>query len=91
MNIRVWIAVAWGVVVGVLTFAAGPIAWLSVHPAIAFIQIVFTYLMIPGLIVAAGVGSLVPAAAINGLIHFAVFFFLLGFVPAFKTKAAREP
>ncbi len=69
---------------GALTFAAGPLASLSVNAIVAFIQIVLTCLLIPGLFVAAEVGSLVPAAGINGLIHFTIVLCLLGFVPAFK-------
>ncbi len=88
MNWRVFIAVLWGALFGELTFAAGPLSVVSDHRTIAIIQIVLTSPMIPGLIVAATVGSLVPAAAINSLINFALCYFVLRFVPAFK--AARE-
>jgi hypothetical protein len=67
MNWRVLIAATWGILIGGMTFAAGQLAWLSDHAGIAAIQTVLTYLMLPGLIVAAGLGSLGPAAAINAL------------------------
>jgi hypothetical protein len=70
MNIRFIVAAIWGTLIGACTFAAGPIAWTSANPFIATIQIALTYLMMPGLIVAAGVGSLIPAAAGNALLHF---------------------
>jgi len=68
MNRRVLIAAVWGILIGSLIFAAGPIAWLSVHTVIAAIQTVLMYLMLPGLIVADGVGSLGPGAVVNALI-----------------------
>jgi len=84
MSARACVATSGGLLLGALTFAAGPLAWLSDHAAIAFIQAVLTYLLVPGLIVAAAVGSLVPAAVINALLHFAICFFVLRFIPAFK-------
>jgi hypothetical protein len=75
---------------GAMTFAAGPLAWLSDNAAIAFAQATLTYLLVPGLIVTAAVGSLVPAAVINALIHFAICFFVLRFVPAFKSKSLHD-
>ena len=86
MNWRLLIAGLWGALFGVLTFAAGPLSVVSDHRSIAIIQIVLASPMIPGLIVAAVVGSLVPAAAINALINFALCYFVLRFVPAFKTE-----
>ena len=90
MNARVWIAASLGALMGAMTFAAGPLAWLSDNAAIAFAQATLTYLLVPGLIVAAAVGSLVPAAVINALIHFAICFFVLRFVPAFKSKSLHD-
>lgn len=49
-----------------------------------------TYLLIPGLILAAAVGSLVPAAAFNAAIHFALCFFVLRLVPAFRSKGGHD-
>lgn len=53
MSRRASIAVFWGLLIGGLTFAAGPLTSLSDHAAIAAIQIILTCLMTPGLIVAA--------------------------------------
>lgn len=90
MNPRVLIAAAWGMLIGGLTFAAGPIAWLSNHAVLAAIQTVLTYLMLPGLIVAAAVGSFGPAAVINALIHFGLCFIVLRFLPPFRKKPVRD-
>jgi hypothetical protein len=62
----------------------------SDHLAIAAIQIVLTYTMLPGLLVAALVGSLVPAAVINALIHFGLCFLALRFLPRLKEKAVHD-
>jgi len=86
MNPRVLIAAVWGTLIGVLTFAAGPLAMPSDHIVIAAIQSVLTYIMLPGLIVAAAVGSLGPAAVINALIHFGICFFVLRVLPPFKRR-----
>lgn len=86
MNWRLFIAILWGALFGVLTFAAGPLAVVSNNTAIAAVQIVLTSPMIPGLFVAAFVGSLVPAAGINAAINFAICYFLLRFFPAFKVN-----
>ena len=90
MNWRVFIAVLWGALFGALTFAAGSLFVVSDDRTIAIIQIVLTSPMIPGLVVAAFVGSLVPAAAINALINFALCYFVLRFVPAFKAGGGRK-
>ena len=63
MNRRVLVAAAWAILVGALTFAAGPLTALSDHKVVAAIQLVLTYLMLPGLLVAAGVGSLGPGSS----------------------------
>lgn len=75
MNRRASIAIVWGLLIGELNFAAGPMAFLSDHIVIALIQVVLTIIMIPGLIAAAAVGSLVKVAAINALVHFALCLF----------------
>jgi hypothetical protein len=90
MKRRASIAVVWGVLMGGLTFAAGPLAVLSEHTVVATVQTILTYLLIPGLIVAAAVGSLIPAAGINALIHFALCFFVLRFVPGLKSVSMRD-
>lgn len=84
MNWRLFIAILWGALFGVLTFAAGPLAVVSNDTAIATAQIALRSPMIPGLIVAAFVGSLVPAAGLNAVINFAICYFMLRFFPAFK-------
>jgi hypothetical protein len=80
------VAAAWAILIGALTFAAGPLAMLSDHKVIATIQVVLTYIMLPGLIVAAEVGSLGPAAVVNALIHFGICFFVLRFLPPFRRR-----
>ena len=90
MHFRVLIAAAWGLLIGGLTFAAEPIAWLSGHAVIAAIQTVLTYLMLPGLIVAAGVGSLGSAAVVNALIHFGLCFIALRSLLPFRKKPMHD-
>ena len=87
MNPRVLVAAVWAITIGALTFAAGPLAVLSDHKVIAAIQTVLTYITLPGLIVAARVGSLGPAAVVNALIHFGICFFVLRFFPPFRRRA----
>lgn len=48
MRPKVVIATLWGVLIGSLTFAAGPIAWTSSHAVVAAIQYALTLFMIPG-------------------------------------------
>jgi hypothetical protein len=86
MNPRVLVAAAWAILVGAFTFAAGPLASLSDHKVIAAFQIAMTYIMLPGLFVAAEVGSLGPAAVVNALIQFGICFFALRFLPPFRTR-----
>jgi|CZKL01.1.fsa_nt_gi hypothetical protein len=90
MKIRLLIAALWGALIGLLTFAAGPLAWTSPHTVIATLQIVLTYMLVPGLIAAAGVGSLGIAAVINALIHFGICFLALGFLPTLKRNTVHE-
>ena len=85
MNWRALIAVGWGVLIGSMTFAAGPLTAISDNAVFALAQIALTCVMIPGLYVAAEVGSLVPAAAINAVIHFAMCYLVLRFIPAPKS------
>ena len=86
-EIRFFISVAWGVLMGCLTFAAGPLAWLSANPVIAAIQSALTMLLIPGIICAAMVGSLGPAAVVNALLHFGICWILLALLARFRRKA----
>jgi hypothetical protein len=49
-----------------------------------------TLFMVPGLLlVAATVGSLIPGAAINAVVNFAICFLLLRLLPLFKNKSAQ--
>jgi hypothetical protein len=84
---RYLVAVAWGVLMGGLTFAAGPLAWLSANPVIAAGQSMMTMLLFPGLLCAAVVGSLIPAAAINALLQFGISWLLLTLFSWFRRKA----
>jgi hypothetical protein len=86
MNPRVLVAVAWAIFIGAFTFAAGPLAALSDHKVIAAVQLVLTFIMLPGLLVAAEVGSLGPAAIVNALIHFGICFFVLRFFAALQRE-----
>jgi hypothetical protein len=86
MNPRVLVAAVWAITIGALTFAAGPLAAPSSHKAIAAIQLVLTCIMLPGLFVAAEVGSLGPASVVNALIHFGICFFVLRFLPPFRRR-----
>jgi hypothetical protein len=86
MNLRVLAAAAWAILIGALTFAAGPLTALSDHKVIAAIQLVLTYVMLLGLFVAAEVGSLGPAAIVKALIHFGICCFVLRFLPPFKRR-----
>jgi hypothetical protein len=84
MTPRVWVAAVWATLIGALTFAAGPLAMLSDHKLVAAVQIVLTSILLPGLILAAEVGSLGPAASVNAVIHFGICFFVLRFLPPFR-------
>jgi hypothetical protein len=86
MNTRLLIAAVWGILMGILTLAAGPLSVISPQFVIAAIQISLTYMLFPGLIVAAEVGSLVPAAVINALVHFGICYLALRFLSIFKRK-----
>jgi hypothetical protein len=54
------------------------------------IQYTLTLFMIPGLLVAAMVGPLIPGAAINAVVNFAICFLLLRLLPLFKGKSAQS-
>jgi hypothetical protein len=80
----------WGVLIGSLTFAAGTIGAESSHTVVAAIQYALTLFMIPGLIVAGLVGSLIPGAAINAVVNFGVCFLLLRVLPPFRKRSVRS-
>ena len=69
---RLYIAIAWGSMLGGLTFTAGTISAESSKALVATIQIALVYLLSPGLICAAGTGSLIPGACVNALLHFGI-------------------
>jgi uncharacterized membrane protein SpoIIM required for sporulation len=56
MSPRFLIAATWGILIGALTFAAGPLAGSSNHAAIAAVQMFLTSMIVPGLVVAALIG-----------------------------------
>jgi hypothetical protein len=82
---RILIALAWGVALGCLTFEAGPLAVEPANEMIAAIQIALTFLLLPGLLCAAMVGSLFSAAIINGAVQFG-----LGWVVLWILTRARS-
>jgi hypothetical protein len=84
---RYFVAVAWGVLMGCLTFAAGPLAWLSANPIIAAIQWALTVLLIPGLLCAAMIGSLIPGAFVNAVFHFGSAWLVLASVARLRKSA----
>ena len=66
-----WTGIGLGVVAAGMTFFAGPLALGSGNEILDGMKIFATALMIPGLVVAAGVGSLAAGAVIN------LFFYVL--------------
>ena len=82
-----FVAVAWGLFMGGLTFAAGPLAMLSANPVIAAIQFAFTTLLFPGLLCAAMVGSLVPAAFINGFLNLGLSWLVITLFAGLRRRA----
>jgi hypothetical protein len=80
------VSMAWGMAIGALTFAAGPIGWTSANPIIAAFQWVLTMLMVPGLIGAAFIGSLGVGAIINVLFHFGLCWVLFSFFSRFRRR-----
>lgn len=90
MSRRLEIAFWWGVLMGALSFAAGPLTSLSEHSAIAALQIMISVPLFPGLVAGAMMGSLLPAAGINWLIHFSICYLVLGFLPSFRKPRPSE-
>jgi hypothetical protein len=64
------IAGIWGILIGCLTFAAGPITALSGNSLIAAAQMGLVNLLLPGLFASAVTGYFGPGALINALLHF---------------------
>jgi len=84
---RYFVAVAWGLLMGGLTFAAGPLAWSSANPVIAALQFALTMLLLPGLYCAATGGSLVPGAFVNGLFHLGAAWLVLTIIARVRRRA----
>ncbi len=86
-------AIAWGALLGGLTFAVGPISWGSQNPLIDAMRVVLMVLLLPGLIGGMAFAgnvhafSLLPGAIINGLFHFGLCWFLIRVRARFKRRA----
>ena len=82
MRVRNAVSLAWGIAIGCLTFAAGPISWTSANPIIAGVQWALLILIMPGIIGGGAVGGsmhtifLGVAAPINALLHFGMCWLL---------------
>ena len=79
-EVRFFACVAWGLLMGGLTFAAGPLTALSANPLVAGVQLTFSLFLIPGLFCAAMAGSLIPGAFINAVFHFGISWLVLTLV-----------
>lgn len=92
-RLRLQIAMAWGVLLGSLTFAVGPLSTISSNPLLGSIQKVLMVFLFPGLIGAMAFGgnvhafSLLPGAIINALFHFSACWLLVGIAARLKAKA----
>jgi len=82
-KLQLSIAIAWGILLGSLTFAVRPISTISANFVLGAIQKGTMVLLLPGLIGSAAVAgnvhafSLVPAAIINALFHFGIAWLLI--------------
>ena len=81
-DVRFFVAVAWGALIGGMTFAAGPIGLLSANSIISAVQWVLLILILPGIVGGAVIGgsahtiSLGVGAVVNALLHFGVSWLL---------------
>lgn len=86
-------AIAWGALLGGLTFAIGPISWGSQNPSIDAMRVILMVLLLPGLIGGMAFAgnvhafSLLPGAIINGLFHFGLCWLLIRMRARFKRRA----
>jgi tetratricopeptide (TPR) repeat protein len=94
-QIRLRIAIGWGLLIGSLTFAVGPISSISENPILGIAQRLLMILLLPGLIGAGAISGnmhafdLAPGALINALFNFGLSWLLLALVGRFrKTKNA---
>lgn len=85
-QIRIRIAAGWGLLIGSLTFAVGPISSISENPILGIAQEVLMVLLPPGLIGAGAISGnvhafyLAPGALINALFNFGLSWLLLAVV-----------
>lgn len=85
-RIRIRIAAGWGLLIGSLTFAVGPISSISANPILGTAQVVLMVLLLPGLIGAGAISGnmhafyLAPGALINAFFNFGLSWFLLALV-----------
>ncbi len=70
------LALILGVSLAAATLEAGAVTAISGNPIVAVPQTALAYLLVPGLVVSAGVGSLLPGAVINGSIYFGLVKFI---------------
>ena len=95
MRDRYNVSMAWGVAIGALTFAAGPIGLASANPIIAAIQWVLLMLIVPGIIGGAVISGgahtvfLGVGAVINALFHFGLCWVLFSLFSRFRGRAKK--
>jgi tetratricopeptide (TPR) repeat protein len=95
MRVRNAVSLAWGMAIGCLTFAAGPIGWASANPIVAGFQWALLILIMPGIIGGGAVGGsmhtvfLGVAASINALLHFGMCWLLFPLFSRSSLKKAR--
>jgi hypothetical protein len=93
MKSRRYVAIAWGALIGSMTFMVGDISWPSPNPIVEAIKAVLMVLMIPGLIGGAAISgnihafSLGAGALVNALFHFGLSWLLFPLVMRFKRSA----
>ncbi len=87
---RYEVAAAWGIFVGVMTLAAGPIEGWSSNPILGAVKAALTILMLPGLIASAIAGYLAVGAFINFIFHFGASWLLLFLLAKFRKDTAPE-
>jgi len=71
------LAAVWALLMGGLTFAAGPLSSISANPVIGALQTVLVVLLTPGLFVSAMCGFFLPGALLNAVLHFGLCWILL--------------
>lgn len=87
---RIRIAAGWGLLLGSLTFAVGPISTISQKPILGAIQKFLMISLLPGLIGAGAVGGnmrafpLAPGALINALLNFCSSWLVLALIGRFR-------